>query len=64
MMLDWLSANWMTCLLVVTSTVTAASVALHAIAPLTETKADDKAAAGADWLLALLKKLSLNKSGV
>lgn len=63
-MLDWLSQNWLAVYAAVLSLSVGASAALHVLAPLTKTQADDKAAAKLDWLISLLKKLSLNKSGV
>ena len=61
--MGWVSSHWEELLLVLTGTVTAASVLLHVVAPLTANKKDDEVASWLDKALALLKKVSLNKSG-
>lgn len=57
----WIVDHWKELALIVTGVVTAASVSLHALAPLTSTDADDRASRWLDKLVALLEKLALNK---
>ena len=52
----------MTILLVITSIISGASVALHAIAPLTKSTKDDRVLAALKWIEGALAKLSLNKA--
>lgn len=59
-MFDWVLANWQSVLLVFTSAVTAASLVLKVLAPLTKADWDDKALARLNTLLGWLGKLSLN----
>ena len=58
-MIDWILANWQVVLVIISAVVSSASVALHAIAPLTKWTGDDKASTAVDWLLRQLHRLAL-----
>lgn len=60
-MIDWIVAHWADLLIGASGIVAGSSVALHAIAPLTKTDKDDRAASWLDKVSAVLSKLSLNK---
>lgn len=59
-MLVWFVQNWSTCLVAVLSFIGGASVAVKAIAPLTESKLDDKLSGVLTKVHNLLSKLALN----
>ncbi len=60
--MQWLSDNWMMLMLIGTSVVTASSLLLHAIAPLTENTTDDRVAKFVDAVKGVLEKLAFNKA--
>jgi hypothetical protein len=59
-LVTWLGANWVTVVGTAGTIVMAASVAVKAIAPFTDTKKDDKAAAVLDKIYGWLSKIALN----
>lgn len=60
-MFTWLASNWLTLLTAASFVISGASVAVHMIAPLTESKFDDKLDGALSKLRGLLEKLALNK---
>jgi hypothetical protein len=59
-MLTWVSANWQVMIGTAGAIVMAASIAVKAIAPLTDNTADDRAASWLDKVHAWLSKIALN----
>lgn len=57
---QWLQANWMLVGGTASAVVAGASLAVKAIAPLTETDKDDKVSVWLDKVHSLLSKLALN----
>jgi hypothetical protein len=56
----WLGSNWSTILVTLLAVIGGASIIVKAIAPLTATDADDKAAAWLDKVHEWLSKIALN----